>query len=52
LHNSNFNSYIKIRSVWEEEERSYGNQEGGILMIIGIVIHNIKNADSITENPI
>ena len=21
-------------------------------MIIGIVIHNIKNADSITENPI
>ena len=52
MQKTTFNSNIKIKSVWEEEERGCRDHEGGILKIIGTDIYNIKNTVNITENPV
>jgi len=49
LQKANFNSNIKIKSVWKKEEKSCGDHEVGMLKIFGTVIYNIKNTVNITE---
>ena len=52
LQKANFNFNLKIKTVWEKEERDCGDQEGGILKIIGIAIYDRKNLTKVTENPV
>ena len=49
MQKANFNSNIKIKSVWKKEEKSCGDHEVGMLKIFGTVIYNIKNTVNITE---